>query len=179
VVPSHLPEEPLPGEEAAAHVLRLAREKAAAVAALLPGRVVLGADTAVVLDGAILGKPRDDGHALLMLRGLQGRTHQVLTGYAVLRGGVSLGEGIEESRVTMRPVDDDGLLAYLAAGEHRDKAGAYAAQGRGGEIVASIQGSYTNVVGLPMGPVAAVLRRLGYPVADTGPDRWSGPGSPW
>jgi septum formation protein len=161
VRPAHIDETLQPGETPEEHVLRLARGKAAAVAAKLPGRVVLGADTAVVLDGAVFGKPADRRDAARMLGLLQGRTHQVLTGWWVVPGRGEGGGGVERSLVTMRPLDREAIEAYVARGESDDKAGGYAAQGEGDGLVRHIEGSWSNVVGLPLPPVAARLRQLG------------------
>ncbi len=141
-------------------VLRLARAKAAAAA--LAGRWTLGADTLVVRDGAPLGKPLSDADALRMIRSLSGRGHEVVTGACVLApdGKVAYLEATT-TRVRFRPLDDAEARAYVASGEPRGKAGAYAVQGIGAALVEGVSGSYTNVVGLPLAEVVATLRRLG------------------
>ena len=168
----------------------LARRKARAVAARLAGTgapaVVLAADTLVVLDGQPFGKPTSRMDARRMLRALRGRTHEVVTGLAVVETATGH-ETVETvvSRVHMREFDDAELEAYLLSGEPDDKAGAYAVQGVGGRLVARVEGSYTNVVGLPVRVTARLLRRAGLTVADseepgpppTGP-AGSGPGLP-
>ncbi len=159
-VPDH-PEEAEGDEPAEVHVVRLAEEKARLAAGRFIGGVVLGADTAVVVDGTILGKPGDLKDARRMLGLLQGRTHRVLTGWALLSDG-RVERGLEESRVTMFPWPADRIEAYLGTGEYRDKAGAYAAQGEGAAIIAAIEGSYSNVIGLPLPPVIGALRRAGF-----------------
>jgi septum formation protein len=122
--------------------------------------VVLGSDTVVVLDGDILGKPHDAAHALALLRRLAGRTHRVLTGVAVVAGARQRRLHVE-SRVTMRAASDDALRAYVATGEPLDKAGAYAVQGEGRRLVERVEGSETNVIGLPLEETLALLAELG------------------
>ena len=153
--PTGVPEAALPGESASDHVLRLAREKGrhalAGLAAQGADGLVLSADTAVVLDGTILGKPADDADAAGMLRRLSGRTHDVLTGVFLARIGTPRSaEDVGRTRVTFKPYGDRELLRYVATGEPRDKAGAYGIQGEGGALVEGIEGSWSNVVGLPM-----------------------------
>lgn len=153
-----------PGEAPAALVERLAHEKAAAVArrqrADAPPAVVLGSDTVVVLGGEVLGKPHDPEHAVALLRRLVGRTHRVLTGVAVVAGAHERRLHVE-SRVTMHAVDEARLRAYVATGEPLDKAGAYALQGEGRRLVARVEGSETNVIGLPVEETRALLAQLG------------------
>lgn len=154
-------EEPLGNEDPAALVQRLAREKAQAVfQARKPSAddplVVLGADTAVVCDEHILGKPLDDADAMRMLRLLAGRTHQVLTGVCVQsQAGVQV--AVESTWVTMLTLSDQEILAYIATGEPRDKAGAYAIQGLASRWIPRISGCYFNVVGLPLALVSAMI----------------------
>jgi septum formation protein len=152
-------ERPHPGEAADTMVLRLAAEKAAAVPPL-PGIVVLGADTAVVLDGEVFGKPGDEADALRMLAKLSGRRHQVMTGVVVRSGGVTTST-LSVTDVTFREIGPDEALDYWQSGEPRGKAGAYAIQGLGGAFVARIAGSYTGVVGLPVFETAGLLRSAG------------------
>jgi septum formation protein len=123
---------------------------------------VLAADTLVVVDADVLGKPRDVDEAVEMLLRIQGRTHRVLTGFALVVRALGVEEhGVVESEVRMHAVDRDAAYAYARGGEPLDKAGAYAAQGEGGRFVAEIRGSRTNVIGLPMEAVVARLARLG------------------
>src|SRR5215475_1754329 len=157
VRPADLDETPLPGEDARAHVERLAIAKAAAVAE--PGEVVLAADTTVELDGRIFGKPIDAGHALDMLRLLRGRTHHVYTGVALLAGRV-MRSTVVTSGVRLADADDELLAWYVTTGESADKAGAYALQGAGALLVAEIHGSPTNVIGLPLHEVHRLLASL-------------------
>jgi septum formation protein len=165
-------ERPLPGEAPAAHVRRLALEKARAVArSLAPGsgaRWVLGADTVIALDGAILGKPRGPGDAQRMLGRLAGRSHDVLTGVALVPVGGGRARGaVVRSVVTMRPRDREAIRRYVATGEPLDKAGAYGVQGRGRRFVSRVSGSLSNVVGLPLERLAGLLRRCGIVPAPT------------
>jgi len=156
-------EEPLPAEAPEALVERLAVAKAQTIAQRCgPLARVLAADTIVVLATDILGKPRDGTEACAMLRRLSGRTHRVLTGYALVCGSSQTVEaGIAESRVTFRALTAAEALAYVATGESLDKAGAYAVQGRAGTFVTRIEGSRSNVIGLPMEHVLPLLARFG------------------
>lgn len=149
-------ETPLPDESPDAHVRRLAEEKARAVHAKRRDAVVLGADTVVVADGKILGKPRDEEEAARMLRMLSGREHEVLTGVAVVGPNSSRTE-VASTRVWLSPLTDDEIAWYVATREPMDKAGAYAIQGFASRFIERIEGSYSNVVGLP---VALVYRLL-------------------
>jgi septum formation protein len=155
-------ERELPGESPEATAGRLALEKARAVAArVTPGTCVLGADTIVVIDGQTLGKPRDEAEAVEMLLRLAGRTHRVLTGFALVVGELGLEEsGVVESRVRMHPLDRATAEKYAASGEPLDKAGAYAAQGEAGRFVAEIAGSRANVIGLPVEELLPRLARV-------------------
>ncbi|HSP19940.1 MAG TPA: nucleoside triphosphate pyrophosphatase [Myxococcaceae bacterium] len=156
--PPHLDERVLPGEAPGAYVLRLAREKAEAVHARHPGATVLAADTSVVLDGVVLGKPGSAEEALAMLRALRGRSHQVLTGVAV----AGAGERLVTADVTFAAVTDAALGWYVSTGEPMDTAGAYAVQGIGGFLVERIAGSHSTVVGLPLVETLALLGEAGY-----------------
>ena len=164
VIPADIDETALAGESPFALVERLARAKAAAVAAehAEPGEVVVAADTIVTLDGEILGKPHDDADVRRMLRELSGRTHQVATGVCIAYGGA--GEGAAQSfvditDVTFYELADEEIDAYVASGEPADKAGAYGIQGAGGRmLVRGIAGDFYNVVGLPIARVARALR---------------------
>lgn len=161
-------ETPLPDETPAAYVERLAREKAEAGLALLAATesqaplVVLGADTAVVLDGRILGKPVNEADALAMLAALSGREHEVLTAVAVLDGQRCETCSVS-SRVRFRPISVHEARAYWASGEPQDKAGSYAIQGLAAIFVESLQGSYSAVVGLPLNETAELLGHFGIP----------------
>ncbi|MGI4829917.1 MAG: Maf family protein [Janthinobacterium lividum] len=156
VVPAHIDETRHAGEHAMAYVCRLALEKARTVHALDPQTTVLAADTTVVLDGTVLNKPADLAEADRMLRSLAGRTHHVHTGIAVV---TRKGEWthVERTAVTMTPMHEDDLAAYLATGDSLDKAGAYGIQGYAGRWVEGIHGDFFNVVGLPL---AATVRLL-------------------
>ncbi|MBZ5698415.1 MAG: Maf family protein [Acidobacteriia bacterium] len=161
-----------PNETVERMVARLAEAKARAAAAQLRGNgesvVILGADTAVELDGEIFGKPRDAAHACEMLAALSGRTHHVLTGIFVLRlpDGASQ-SAVESTAVTFASLKPGEIEAYLASGEPFDKAGGYAIQGRAGRYITRIEGCYFNVVGLPLARLHALLRELGW--TDDGP----------
>jgi septum formation protein len=148
------------GEDPERMVVRLAREKALA-GATGAGRVVIGADTTVVLDGKILGKPEGESDAVEMLMSIGGRTHVVITGWALAQDARIVEDGFDTTLVVMRAVDREEAEAYAASGEPLDKAGAYALQGEGGRFVSSIGGSRSNVVGLPLKPVVGALRRAG------------------
>lgn len=152
-----------PGEAAAAYVLRLAREKAAAGLAQAGAGVVVAADTSVVLDGDVLGKPASEAEALAMWARLSGRGHEVLTGVAV-GDRDRLEATVVATRVRFRVLREPELRAYWASGEPRDKAGGYAIQGKGAIFVTGIEGSYSNVVGLPLAETAALLETFGLPV---------------
>lgn len=157
VRPADVDETLRPGEDPHDAAERLARAKAAAVAAAAPeGSVVLAADTIVVLGGEALGKPRDDDDARRMLRALRGRAHDVVTGVALARDG-RLVSGRETTEVLFAPMTDEEVDAYVASGEPADKAGAYALQGLGGLFVERITGTPSNVIGLPF----RLVRRLG------------------
>jgi septum formation protein len=118
--------------------------------------VILGADTTVVVDGEILGKPRDDGDARNMLQRLSGRTHQVLTGVSLRQGALEVGR-VEATTVEFRPLTDQDIAWYVSTGEGRDKAGGYAIQGLASRFIPRIDGSYSNVVGIPTCCVAELL----------------------
>ncbi|MCC7034520.1 MAG: septum formation inhibitor Maf [Acidobacteria bacterium] len=156
--PSEVDETPHPGEVPADYVRRVAREKAEAVARQHPGRLVLGADTTVVVDDRILAKADDTAEAQAMLRRLAGRAHQVLTGVALVGPGISTVE-VAVTTVEFAPMTSDEIDRYVATGEWHDKAGAYAVQGRAGRFVTRLEGSYTNVVGLPVALVYHLLMR--------------------
>ena len=150
-----------PPELVQALALHKAQEVAQAFAQ--SGDVVIGADTIVVLDGQVLGKPHDEAHALAMLTALSGREHHVYTGVAVLQDGRALVQ-VEDTAVWFRNASEGELRRYIATGEPMDKAGAYGIQGRGGLLVSRIQGDYTNVVGLPIVRLASMLAQFGVTV---------------
>ena len=157
VSPADVDETVLPGETGRSAASRLAAEKAAAAAIRHPRDWVLAADTLVLLDGTVLGKPRDDGEAAEMLRKLSGREHRVVTAVRLSRGGIGR-EEVEESRVRIAPFDEEEIRWYVSTGEPRDKAGAYAVQGLGARFIESVEGSFTNVMGLPARSVYRLLR---------------------
>ena len=152
-------ETPLAGEAAEDMVLRLAVAKAEAVRTGSPD-IVIAADTAVVVDGRVLGKPEDREDCLAMLDALSGRTHTVCTGVALHCRDVTH-TAMSTTDVLFRDISRDEALAYWQSGEPRDKAGAYAVQGLGGVFVERIEGSYSGVVGLPVFETASLLRQVG------------------
>jgi septum formation protein len=154
--PAHVDETPWPGEEPEAHVRRLAEAKARAVAVDHRGALVLGSDTIVVLDGRILGKPLDADEARAMLRALSGRAHDVLTGVALVIGDEARVD-VCRTRVWFRTLTAAEIDGYVATGEPMDKAGAYGIQGGAARFVERIEGSRSNVVGLPVEVVRAML----------------------
>jgi septum formation protein len=185
VHPANIPEDPLPNEDPVAYVTRLARQKAEAVFAQLaskqsvspqvvPGApgldsqtweshetllVVLGADTTVALDNHILGKPEDAADAARMLRLLSGQTHRVITGVAIVTAHHTE-VAAEVTTVKFLPLSDEEIAAYIATGEPMDKAGAYAIQGLAARWIPRIEGDYSNVVGLPISLVSALLKSI-------------------
>jgi septum formation protein len=172
VRPSHVDEGIHPGEDARAYACRVATEKGRAAVAQAAGRPVLAADTVVVIDGQILGKPVDEDDARRMLHLLSGRTHEVLTAVALIKDTrCDFPEGarkphpvslqVEVTSVEFARLSEDEIDWYVATGEPRDKAGAYAIQGLASRFVTRIQGSYANVVGLPVGLVYAMCTRAG------------------
>jgi len=166
VEPANIDETPRAGESPRDCAERLAREKALAVGAIRPQDSVLGADTIVVVDETILGKPIDSDDAFRMLRMLSGRVHRVITGVCLVKPVVS-GRGpvvrvaSETTLVTMSEISDDEIRAYVATGEPMDKAGAYAIQGMASRWIPRIEGDYSNVVGLPVALVYRMLRDRG------------------
>jgi septum formation protein len=164
VVPSRVAEKPEPGEAPEALAMRLAREKALEVAERIgpePERIVLGADTVVVLDGDVLGKPDDAAHATALLARLVGRRHHVITGVAVVssRRLAPIARAVT-SVVYMRAADREEIEHYVASGEPLDKAGAYALQGRGRKFVTRVEGSESNVIGLPVEEALGLVAQL-------------------
>jgi septum formation protein len=165
VRPAHIPEDPRPGEDPAAYVMRLAREKAEAAYRELAdaSATVLGADTTVTLDGLILGKPSDAADAARMLRLLSGRTHRVITGVALVTAERTE-VAAEVTAVRFLALSDEEIAEYVATGEPMDKAGAYGIQGQAARWIPRVEGCYFNVVGLPIALVATMLesvRRVG------------------
>ena len=162
VEPADIDESLLPGERPAAHAERLARTKARTIADRRPDAVVIAADTIVVVDGDVLGKPRDEAAARAMLKRLGGRTHVVLTAVAVARGSRTE-SAVESVNVTFRSVTDDEIGSYVATGEPMDKAGAYGIQGFGATIVERVDGDYFSVMGLGLRRLVELLARVGAP----------------
>jgi len=153
-------ERALPGEAPKEYVRRLASAKAARVQlSAAPDAVVLGADTVVVVDGDMLGKPRDDRESAAMVRRLSGREHDVITGVCLRRGGREVAR-VDVTLVQFAPLTDEDVAWYVASGEGRDKAGAYAIQGLASRFVSRIDGSYTNVVGLPINVIRELVFEL-------------------
>lgn len=172
VQPTNIPEVPLEGEAARVFAERLAREKAWAIFKQRPTDFVLGADTVVVVDKEILGKPRNPADAERMLRLLSGRTHEVITGVCLMgprsnspansKPDAALGDTRSETTmVSMIPMEDNEIRAYIATGEPMDKAGAYAIQGMASRWIPRIEGDYANVVGLPVALVYRMLKEAG------------------
>jgi septum formation protein len=151
----------LDGEEPAVYVERVACAKATAVGVMEPAALIVAADTTVVLDGQVLGKPTDPEDARFMLRSLADRTHEVLTAVVAARDGRTASR-VVTTVVTFAPITDAELGWYLATGEPFDKAGAYGIQGAGGLFVTRIDGSYHNVVGLPLDTLAACVADVGH-----------------
>jgi septum formation protein len=163
VRPADVDEDPRAGEAPDAYVARIARDKAHAVTRP-GGQFVLAADTTVTIDGAILGKAATGEEASGMLRVLSGRVHQVITAFAIVGDDV-LREGLVATDVAVVPIDAAAIADYVASGEWRGKAGAYAIQGIAAAFVRSVRGSVTNVIGLPLVEVLDALRAVGAPSA--------------
>ena len=158
-----LPETPAPGEPPDDYVRRVAREKAGAGLLLVvgqPGAVVLGADTEVILDGRVYGKPADAADAAQMLRSLSGRTHRVVSAVSVVDAGREL-QAVSVSEVRFAALSEDDIADYLDTGEWAGKAGAYGIQGRAQAFIAHLSGSYSGVMGLPLHETAGLLRKIG------------------
>lgn len=160
VMPADIDETQWPGEEPVPHAERLAREKAQRIATMVPEALVIAADTIVVLDGDVLGKPASAAEAIETLGRLSGRTHTVHTAVAVARRG-ELRSGVESVEVTFRPLDASTIARYVATGEPMDKAGAYGIQGYGATIVERIHGDYFAVMGLAIGRLVGLMREVG------------------
>jgi nucleoside triphosphate pyrophosphatase len=165
VTPVSVDETRQPNEDATSYVARLARAKALAAAPSHADRIVIGADTVVVVDGEVLGKPRGAEDATRMLRLLSGRAHEVLTGVAIFARG-RIVTAVERTMVWFVRLSDSEISWYVASGEPLDKAGAYAIQALGSRFVPRIDGSYTNVVGLPVTTVLELLAQTG--ISDPG-----------
>ena len=164
VRPAEVDESPLAGEEPEAYVRRLASAKARARAA--PGTVTIGADTTVVLDGQIVGKPGDRAAARAMLEALSGRCHEVLTAVAVIADGTREAAGVERSTVALAPVDEARVDWYTSLEEPYDKAGGYALQGAGSLFADRVEGSISNVIGLPLPLLDRLFSQLGIDLLD-------------
>lgn len=155
----HVDERRLPGESPGTYVERVARLKALAAATQYPAHIVIGADTAVVVDDATLGKPVDAADAARMLRLISGRAHDVLTGVAVAcRGAVA--SSVTRTRVWVDTLSEADVIEYVASGEPMDKAGAYAIQGWASRFIPKIEGSYDSVVGLPVAGLLQLLKQV-------------------
>ena len=160
VQPADIDESYLPGETPRGHCERLAREKTQVVAGSAPEALVIGSDTIVVVDGDVLGKPRDASHAAEMLARLSGRSHVVMTAIAVNWRG-ELRSDVVEVGVTFHPITAGEILAYIATREPMDKAGAYGIQGYGATIVERVDGDYFAVMGLPLQRLVRLMAELG------------------
>ena len=163
-----IPEHPAPAEPPEDYVRRVAREKAGAGLLRMVGQpqaVVLGADTEVVLDGRIFGKPADAGDAAAMLRALSGRTHAVISAISMVSAAREL-HAVSVSEVTFAAIGEDDIRVYLAAGEWDGKAGAYAIQGMAQSFISHLSGSYSGVMGLPLYETSELLRQFGLLPAD-------------
>jgi len=170
VIPADIDESWIPGEAPIPHAERLARTKASVIAARRPEAAVVAADTIVVIDGEILGKPADAAEATAMLRRLSGREHVVHTAIAVTYRN-DTASAVESTRVWFRPLRDDVIAAYVATGEPMDKAGAYGIQGYGAVIVERIDGDYFTVMGLGLGRLVGLLGSVGLRYRFTGLER--------
>jgi septum formation protein len=167
------PNDRAPARHAEAPGARRRQGRLGEAESLAPQAIILGADTTVVVDGEILGKPRDDGEVAAMLRKLSGKRHNVLTGISLRQGAYEVGR-VETTEVVFRELSGEEVEWYVASGEGRDKAGAYAIQGRAARFIPRIDGSYSNVVGLPIAAVAELMRSL---LASRLTTDYSGPGS--
>lgn len=162
VIPSGINEDFLNGETPRDHVLRLSKEKSSAVSRNNPDAWVLGADTIVIIDGDVIGKPETQNDARAMLARLSGREHQVITGFTIVNKsiGVMITDAVE-SFVIFKEISEDEMDWYVKTKEPYDKAGGYAVQGMAAFFIREIRGSYTNVVGLPLTEVVTALKRVG------------------
>lgn len=150
ILPARIDETYLAGETPRAHVRRLSRDKASAIAAKHPRALVLGADTIVVIDDLVLGKPRDKKQAREMLTRLSGRRHIVFTGFTIVHPSGTCKTRVVQSSVYFKAISREEMEWYINGNEPYDKAGGYAVQGRGASFIKAIRGSYTNVIGLPL-----------------------------
>ncbi len=171
VHPAEVPETVQPDESAAAHVERLARDKATAVASVHPDAVVLGGDTVVTLDGEILGKPSGPEDAEAMLLRLAGGTHTVASGLALAHPSGDVRSGVSTTEVTFQQFSREVAKAYVATGEPLDKAGAYGIQGLGAALVTEIRGDYYTVVGLPITLLLSLFEESGWEYTFPSQDR--------
>ncbi|MGH9727347.1 MAG: Maf family protein [Candidatus Acidiferrales bacterium] len=166
VVAPHVDESRRANEADGDYVLRLAEEKARAAHRQLSDKlardssVIIGADTVVVIDNEILGKPSSPENAREMLRRLSGKSHEVYTGLAILTGNGAARTAVERTRVTFERLNEKEIENYIASGEPFDKAGAYAIQGRGGKFISHIEGCYFNVMGLPLSRLYSLLHEI-------------------
>ena len=160
-IPAHLNEDYIEGESPREHVKRLSQDKAIVIAKKYPNAVVLGADTIVVIDKSILGKPENKYQARKMLRKLSGREHKVFTGFTIAHVASKIKQTkVIQSAVEFKKISAAELEWYIACDEPYDKAGGYAVQGKGAYFIKSIRGSYTNVIGLPLCEVLETLKKL-------------------
>jgi septum formation protein len=160
-IPAHVNENYLAGETPRQHVKRLACDKAMVIAKKYPEACVLGADTIVVIDGLILGKPKNETQARKMLQTLSGREHKVFTGFCIAHVAAEIYQTkVVQSAVRFKTISPKEMEWYVACDEPYDKAGGYAVQGRGAYFIQSIRGSYTNVIGLPLCEVLETLKKL-------------------
>ena len=161
IIPAHVNENYLAGESTRQHVKRLSIDKAMVIAKKYPEAWVLGADTIVVIDGLILGKPKNKTQAKEMLKKLSGREHKVFTGFTVMQVASKISHSdVVQSAVKFKKISAAELDWYIACAEPYDKAGGYAVQGKGAYFIKSIRGSYTNVIGLPLCEVLETLKKL-------------------
>ena len=162
VIPSRMEETRRDEEPAEIYVARIAAEKARAIAKRQPGFWILAADTIVALEGRVFGKPANLDNARQMLTTLSGHPHQVMTAFVLLdTAGNTTAAEVVTSQVTFKELSASEVTAYLATGEPFDKAGAYAFQGKGRDLIAQVSGSHSNIIGLPMDEVTAALRTVG------------------
>ena len=161
-IPAHVNENYLAGETPRQHVKRLSCDKAMVIAKKYPKACVLGADTIVVIDGLILGKPKNETQARKMLQTLSGREHKVFTGFCIAHAAAEVYKTkVVQSAVRFKTISPKEMEWYVACDEPYDKAGGYAVQGRGSYFIQSIRGSYTNVIGLPLCEVLETLKKMG------------------
>lgn len=162
VIPGDVNEDFLLDELPVDYVTRMSREKSYAIAEQMPDAWVLGADTIVIINGEVLGKPQTRENAREMLKKLSGREHRVITGFTIVKKSAqTVVSQVVESSVVFKEIEMDELEWYVTSPEPYDKAGAYAVQGMAGYFVKEIHGSYTNVVGLPLTEVVTVLKEVG------------------